>query len=194
MVAASASFCPSSSHDNPYSEAAFKTLKYCPAFDPRRSSILRTVFRVLQRTALPLRHRFTHPSHRSFRTSRPDHQCTYQNPCSCFCGEPAPLLPPTNPTTTTRQSMDQRPEPRSPHQNQLINTTGLKPLDKFRTCETRVLISCHLDSVVRHDLVMRKPASSLTVSSARDRAQIQEPLHQHRAWVERLKTTRVEPF
>lgn len=28
--------------------------------------------------------------------------------------------------------MDQRPQQRSPHQKQLTNTTGLKPLDKFR--------------------------------------------------------------
>jgi putative transposase len=45
---------PHVSNDNPYSEAQFKTLKYCPAFPerfrlhPRRPSVLRDVLRPLQ--------------------------------------------------------------------------------------------------------------------------------------------------
>jgi hypothetical protein len=46
---------PKVSNDNPYSEAAFKTLKYCPAFparrvDPRRPRLLRPALRLTTTT------------------------------------------------------------------------------------------------------------------------------------------------
>ena len=68
---------PHVSNDNPYSEAAFKTLKYCPGLPRpvrlagRRPRLLRAVLRLLQPRAPPLRHRAAHPGLGPLRHRRP---------------------------------------------------------------------------------------------------------------------------
>ena len=68
---------PKVSNDNPYSEAAFKTLKYCPAFPDRFGSIddarafCEEFFDLLQPRAPPQRHRPAHPRLRPLRHRRP---------------------------------------------------------------------------------------------------------------------------
>ena len=75
---------PSVSNDNPYSEAQFKTLKYCPAFPGRFGSIagcasvLHRVLRSLRQRSPPCRHRTPHPGigplrhHHEIRAARAD--------------------------------------------------------------------------------------------------------------------------
>ena len=58
---------PHVSNDNPYSEAAFKTLKYCPAFPERFGSLQDArafsddFFQTLQPSPPSLGHRLSHP-------------------------------------------------------------------------------------------------------------------------------------
>jgi len=93
---------PHVSNDNPYSEAAFKTLKYCPAFPERFGSIetpslLCGLLRSLQPRASPLGHRPTHPGVRALRhghrdpTPAPAHaeRAYAANPSASATGRPA---------------------------------------------------------------------------------------------------------
>jgi putative transposase len=113
---------PSVSNDNPYSEAAFKTLKYCPAFPP--------LFGSLQDARTFCQQFFDYYNNEHYHSGiglltpatvhngprQQNHQRTYKNARRRFHHQPTPILHETTPTTTTRQSLDQRPIPRSPHQ------------------------------------------------------------------------------
>ena len=112
-------------NDNPYSEANFKTLKYCPAFPGRFGSIqdartfCATVLRPLQPRPPPRRHRAAHPGIGPLR-----HRRTRSAP-----NEPPPSTPPTPPTppgsgTADRHHPSSPPSPGStnPHREALIKS------------------------------------------------------------------------
>ena len=133
---------PHVSNDNPYSEAQFKTLKYCPAFPGRFGSIedarafcaaffdhynhvhrhagigLHTPASVHYGTASEIRaQRAGHPRRRLRRQPRP---------------VPAPT---TDTTEAAHRRLDQRTHPRSTHQIRMRSC--LTGLDRFRTAEPR---------------------------------------------------------
>jgi putative transposase len=129
---------PSVSNDNPYSEAQFKTLKYCPAFPRRFGSIqdarsFCTAFfdhynHVHRHHGIglhtpgisPLRHRHRNP------------RCQSCHPRRRLQREPCPVPPPpTHTTQTPRGRLDQRPQPASTHRIRIDRC--LIPLDTFRT-------------------------------------------------------------
>ena len=91
-------------NDNPYSEANFKTLKYCPAFPGRFGSIedargvLRRVLRSLQPRAPPRRHRAAHPGVGALRHRHRDPRPTSRHPRRRLRRQPRPVpAPPTPP-------------------------------------------------------------------------------------------------
>ena len=82
---------PHVSNDNPYSESAFKTLKYCPAFPgrvrvhPGRERLLRGILHLLQHRAPAFRHRDAHRRH----------PCTTAPGSTSRPAAPPPSAPPT---------------------------------------------------------------------------------------------------
>ena len=125
---------PSVSNDNPYSEAQFKTLKYCSAFPGRFGSIADARsfcaaffdhYNHVHRHAGvgPLRHRHRDPR-------RPSRHAHRRLP-----GEPRPIPPPpAHATEAAPGCMDQRAEPGSTHPIRVRSC--LIPLDTFRCAPT----------------------------------------------------------
>ena len=129
---------PKVSNDNPYSEAQFKTLKYCPAFPDRFGSIADArafcdrVLQLLQPRTPPLRHRPAHPRLGPLRHRRRDPGAT------------APTSsPPHTPATPHRfrrppqpPSCPPRPGSTDPRWNQSdteqLTRSCLIDLDRFR--------------------------------------------------------------
>ena len=142
---------PHVSNDNPYSEANFKTLKYCPAFPGRFGSIedarvLRRVLRPLQPRAPPRRRRPAHPSVGPLRHRTPDPSPTASDPRRRLRHQPGPVPPPAAlAAEAAHRRLDQRTQPRSTHQIRI--GTCLTGLDRFR-CRPRLRRPCGLSVCV----------------------------------------------
>jgi putative transposase len=126
---------PHVSNDNPYSEAAFKTLKYCPSFPDRlhrrRPRVLRAVLRLLQPRASSFRDRPSHRSLGALRHRRRDPGPTRRHPERRLRREPHPV----HPTTTAPQAADDRVDQPAHRggRTERMNTTCLTRLDRFRS-------------------------------------------------------------
>src|SRR5512132_3861087 len=108
---------PHVSDDNPYSEAQFKTLKYCPAFPQRFGAIHHA------RVGL-LRHRSPDPSPPRDR-ARPG-----------LRSQPAAIRPPADPAQAARRRLDQPTHPGGAHTNEMT-ARCLTGLDSFRWRRSR---------------------------------------------------------
>ena len=100
---------PHVSNDNPYSEAQFKTLKYCPAFPgqfgslARRPRLQRGLLHLLQQRAPPFRHRPAHPRIRARRHRHPDPGPPRTGPPAGLRRQPRPVPPAPHATAPARQ-------------------------------------------------------------------------------------------
>ena len=128
---------PHVSNDNPYSEANFKTLKYCPAFPgrfgsiARRPVVLHRVLRLLQPHPSPFRRRTTHRGVGALRHRHRDPRPARHHPRRRLHRQPRPIPPPTPHTTqTAHRRLDQPTHPRSAHQIRV--RICLTQLDMFR--------------------------------------------------------------
>ena len=107
---------PHVSNDNPYSEAQFKTLKYCPAFPgsfaslARRPRLLRRLLHLVQQRAPPFRHRPAYPRIRARRHRRPDPGPPGTGPPAGLRRQPWPVPPaPTPPPLPAKVWINQPP-------------------------------------------------------------------------------------
>ncbi len=95
---------PHVSNDNPYSEAAFKTLKYAPVFPDRfgslarRPRVRRAVLRLLQPRAPALRDRAAHPRVGPPRHRQPGPRGAAADPGHRLRRPPRAVRPPTTST------------------------------------------------------------------------------------------------
>ncbi len=128
---------PHVSNDNPYTEAQFKTLKYCPAFPGRFGSIedarafCEAFFDSLQPRAPPLRHRAAHPGLGPLRHRHRDPRPTRRHPQRRLRRQPRPIpAPSTQPTEAAHRRLDQRTHPRSTHPIRIRSC--LIPLDRLQ--------------------------------------------------------------
>ena len=132
---------PHTSNDNPYSEAMFKTVKYCPAFPDRFGSLhdarqfMATFVALLQPPPPPLRHRPTHPRQRPRR-----HLARHPSPAP---GRPRRGLPrpsrtipqrPTDHPDRAQEGLDQQAQDN--HRDEHRTHTLLQPLDVSHTLTT----------------------------------------------------------
>ena len=138
---------PHVSNDNPYSEAAFKTLKYCPAFPDNFGSLQDArafcdpILQLLQQRALPLRHRARSPPPPS--TTATPTPCKPPEPpliTACVDRTPRTIQPPPPTPRNARRRLDQRPLKQKPTSATNKSTTGLKTLDIFRMRRRRRLL------------------------------------------------------
>ena len=128
---------PHVSNDNPFSEAAFKTLKYCPAF-PDRFGCLADARLFCEQFFAYYNHEHRHsgdrPSHPgigSLRHRRRDPGPTRHHPGRRLRREPHPIHPKTTTTETPHDCVDQ-PAHRG-GRTERIATTCLIRLDSFRS-------------------------------------------------------------
>ena len=133
---------PSVSNDNPYSEAQFKTLKYCPAFPGRFGSIADarafcTAFfdhynHVHRHSGIGLHT----PASVHYGTATEIRAAPSRDPHRRLRRQPRPIPPPTtHPTEASRGRLDQRTQPRSTHPIRMRSC--LIPLDTFRSATRR---------------------------------------------------------
>ena len=105
---------PKVSNDNPYSEAQFKTLKYCPAFPgrfgslPGRPRVLRRVLHLLQPRAPAFRDRAAHPVLGPYRHRGRDPGQAPGRAERRLRREPAALHPQAPGTQDARPGLDQQ--------------------------------------------------------------------------------------
>ena len=94
---------PRTSNDNPYSEAQFKTMKYCPEFPDRFGSLAHArafcdeFFTALQPRTPPLRHRPAHPRLSALRHRRASPRRSDRPPSTSRLGRPTPTGSPAAP-------------------------------------------------------------------------------------------------
>ena len=131
---------PHVSNDNPYSEANFKTLKYCPAFPGRFGSIedaraFCTVFfdyynHVHRHSGIGLHTAASVHYGTATEIQRP----TRRHPRRRLRRQPRQIpAPAAHPTETAYRRLDQRTNPRSTHQIRIRNC--LTGLDMFRSVD-----------------------------------------------------------
>ena len=133
---------PHVSNDNPYSEANFKTLKYCPAFPGRFGSIedarafCTVFFELLQPPAPPFRGRPAHRRVGALRHRHRDPGPTRRHAGRRLRRKPRQIpAPAAHPTETAYRRLDQPTHPRSAHQIRVRNC--LTGLDMFRQRSAR---------------------------------------------------------
>jgi hypothetical protein len=113
---------PSTSNDNPYSEAQFKTLKYCPAFPDRFGSIADARsfcsaffdhYNHVHRHAGIGLHT---PASVHYGTATEIRAARADTLTAAYAANPRPVPPPpTHPAQAPRGGLDQRTQPRSTH-------------------------------------------------------------------------------
>jgi putative transposase len=129
---------PHVSNDNPYSEAQFKTLKYCPAFPDHFDDIdgarafCKEFFDLLQPRALPLRARTAHPRVRPLRHRREDPRRPRAGPRRRLRPQPRTVQLAPRTTQTAHRGLDQPTQRPHPTTEQLT-TRCPKTLDRFRS-------------------------------------------------------------
>jgi putative transposase len=130
---------PHISNDNPYSEANFKTLKYCPAFPGRFGSIedarsfCASFFEYYNHEhRSPFRHRPAHGRVGPLRHRRRGPHAPSADPRCGLRRQPRPVLrPDPDRAEAAHRGLDQPAHPRSAHTERLTPTC-LSRLDKFR--------------------------------------------------------------
>ena len=128
---------PRVSNDNPYSEAHFKTLKYCPAFPERFGSIndarafCAMFFDYYKPHPPPLGDRPAHPRITALRHRHRDSSPPRSHPARRLYRQPCPVpTPKTRTTETAHHRLDQQTHPRSIHKIEVSNC--LIRLDTYR--------------------------------------------------------------
>jgi Integrase core domain len=134
---------PHVSNDNPYSEAAFKTLKYCPEFPDRFGCIedarsfcagfFEHYNHVHRHSGIGLHTPASvHPGIGPLRHRGRDQRTTPSGSLGCIQRQPKPIpTPPAGGSVDPRSRMDQRASERGGC-SELVNRTCLKSLDRFR--------------------------------------------------------------
>ncbi len=129
---------PHVSNDNPYSESAFKTLKYCPAFPDRFGSIADArafvdLHGVLQPRAPPQRYRAAHPRVGPLRHRHRDPSPAGAHPGRGLRRQPRPVHPTTHPAQAPGHRVDQpAPQRRRGGRTERMTPACLTRLDRFR--------------------------------------------------------------
>ena len=130
---------PHVSNDNPYSEAGFKTLKYCPEFPDRFGSIEHArafcaeILRALQPRPSSFGHWASHPGIGPLRHRGRDQRTTPSDPVDRVQRQPNPIpAPSAGGTVDPRSGVDQRASERGGCSD-LVNRRCLKSLDRFRS-------------------------------------------------------------
>ena len=129
---------PHVSNDNPYSEAAFKTLKYCPAFPERFGSIEDArAFCAEFFDYYNHHHRHsgiapTHPRLDALRDRRRRPGRPHPGPRHRIRRQPPPVLqPPAHPAQDAHHGLDQQAHHHQRHSEEIL-ISGLKRLDRLR--------------------------------------------------------------
>ena len=130
---------PHVSNDNPYSEAQFKTLKYCPGFPERFGSIAdarvfcEVVLRVLQPRPPSLGHRVPHARLGALRHRHRGAHPAGRDPRGRLRGEPDQVPPPqTRAAEAPDHRLDQRTGEHGGAHSEGVVRRCLKSLDRFR--------------------------------------------------------------